>query len=366
MVTVSSLVTEVARRTRPDRVPGWDPVGLQFGDPGAEVATAAVCHEVTEAAVEALLADPPDVVVSYHPLLFRPTNRLVRGPTPAGRAWRLMAAGVALLVTHTDFDAAPRGTSDSLAARLGLADVTGFGPMAGPDKVKVVVFVPEEAEAKVTGAMASAGAGQIGNYSSCSFRTAGDGRFRAEEGAQPTSGRASGLSSVAEVRVEMIADRSLEDSVVAAVVAAHPYDEPAFDVIDVRSNHALFGRIGRWSGTLADLADLVGERLGRVGLRVAGQPGDRLARVAVVPGSGASFAGAARAAGADALVTGDVDHHQAVAAVDSGLSIVDAGHARTELPGMASLVELIASTGVTVTDLTGDGSGPWFDPTATN
>ena len=113
--------------------------------------------------------------------------------------------------------------------------------------------------------------------------------------------------------------------VVAALRAAHPYEEPAFDVYDVVSNTGFIGRIGSWSGTLEDLGRLVAERLGGAGLRVSGAGDRQVSRVAVVPGSGADFLSAARSLGADAIVTGDVSHHRIVAANDRGLSVIDPG-----------------------------------------
>lgn len=361
MTTVSRFVAALAARTRPERAAAWDPVGLQLGDPTTEVKRVAVCHEVTEAVVEAVTEGRPDLVVAYHPLLFRPTSHFVAGPTPAGRAWRLVDAGVALVVTHTDFDAAPGGTADALASTIGLVGTVPFGPVTGRDQVKIVTFVPEEAADSVAAVMAAAGAGQIGNYANCSFRAPGEGRFSAGEGSTPAVGRAHETTTAPEVRLEMVAPRGAEDAVVAALVAAHPYEEPAFDVFDSRSNRAFIGRVGEWTGTLGDLVALVGDRLGRSGLRVAGRLDAEMRRVAVIPGSGASFLTSAGQAGADAIVTGDVDHHRAVAAIDSGLGVVDPGHAATESPGMGKLVRLVSGLGVEVVDLTGEGSGPWVD-----
>jgi len=359
MTTAGSLAAALARRTLPDRSASWDPVGLQVGDPATEIRRVAVCHEVTEKVVERLIADPPDLVVTYHPLLFHPTDRLVAGPTPGGRAWRLARADIALLVTHTDFDSAPGGTADALAAALEIDEITAFGPVSGREQVKIVTFVPPDAGDAVAEAMASAGAGTVGNYAACSFRVAGSGAFIAGELADPVVGRRGEPTTTPEIRLEMIARRSAEEAVIAALVAAHPYEEPAFDVHDVRSNHGFIGRVGSWKGRLDGLAALVEERMGGIGLRAAGDPDTVVGRVAVVPGSGASFIVAAAGAGADVIVTGDVDHHRAVGAFDLGMGVIDPGHAATELPGMRRLVELVAESGLEVVDLTGDGSGPW-------
>lgn len=260
MTTILSFLDALAERTHPERAATWDPVGLQFGNPERGVRRVAVCHEVSEEVTSRLLEDPVDLVVTYHPLLFRPTNRLVASSSPAGRAWRLISAGIALAATHTDFDAAPGGTADALAEALDLAAVERFAP------------VEEEPDST----------------------------------------------------------------------------EPGF-----------IGRVGSWSGTLEELTSLVAGRLGESGLRVAGDPHGAIERVAVVPGSGSSFVGEAGRVGADALVTGDVDHHRAVSALDEGLAVIDPGHAATELPGMKALVDVVSAIGVDTRDMTGDGSGPW-------
>lgn len=131
MPTVADIAAALARRTNPDETPDWDPAGIQLGDPDAEVVSVGVCHEVTETVVAALETSPVDLLVTYHPLLFNPTNRILAGRSAGARSYRLIRAGVSLLVTHTDFDAAPGGTADALASFIGLREVAPFG--ADPD-----------------------------------------------------------------------------------------------------------------------------------------------------------------------------------------------------------------------------------------
>lgn len=360
MVTVSDVLTALVRRVPPSSAAAWDQAGLQLGDPEGDVATVAVCHEVTESVVAEVEARSPDVLITYHPLLFRPVTRLVAGSTPAGRAMRLLRAGTALAVAHTAFDVAEGGMSDALADTIGLVDVRPFGAVGVASQSKVVVFVPGDSVEAVTGAMTAAGAGRIGNYSGCQFRTEGAGLFHAEEGSAPVVGSA-GDNSVDEVRVEMVVDPSRLDSVVAAVVHTHPYEQPAFDVYDVSANYGFAGRVGSFSGTVGDLAERAERLLGGVGLRVSGDRKAVADQVAVLPGSGSSFLPAARAAGARAFVTGDVDHHRVVEAVDAGMAVVDPGHGPTERPGMSALVRMVGSCGldVEVDDLTGHDPTPW-------
>lgn len=127
MATVSELTRALAELTQPENAAVWDPVGLQLGDPDAPVGTVAVCHEVTEEVVSLLEEDPVDLLVTYHPLLFTPVNRLVSGRSAQARAYRLIRAGVNLVVTHTDFDVAKGGAADALARVYDLLDVADFG-----------------------------------------------------------------------------------------------------------------------------------------------------------------------------------------------------------------------------------------------
>lgn len=342
-----------------DKAASWDPAPLQLGDPGAAVNTVGVCHEVTEAVVATVESNPVDLLVTYHPLLFKPTTRLTAGRSPAGRAYRLIRAGVALATIHTAFDAAPGGTADALAGALGLGDLRGFAPLAPAGQAKVVTFVPAAAVEAVASAMARAGAGVIGNYTGCSYRSEGMGTFLAQEGAAPVIGAVGAPSVEPETRLEMICPASKVDDVVAALAAAHPYEEPAFDVYDVRSNLGFLGRVG----ALADAAPFdrfvehCGEVLGTTGLRASGSA--EVATVAVLPGSGGSFVKAAASAGADVFVTGDVFHHTMVEAADGGLAVIDPGHAPSERPGVAALRDRLAASGTEVVDLTDLDPTPW-------
>lgn len=340
---------------------GWDPVGLQVGDPGRPVRRTAVCHEVTDKVLSELEGSAVDLVVSYHPLLFEPTTRLVAGPSAAGRAYRLIRAGMALAVVHTAFDVAPGGAADALAVALGLSHLRGIGPVTARDAVKIVTYVPEEAVEAVTRSMADAGAGRIGNYTACSFRAPGFGTFFAGTGTSPTSGSRGELNVEPESRLEMFAPRARADAVVEALVSAHPYEEPAFDVYEVTANQGFVGRVGRLPDPIEPraLADAVSDELGSP-VRVALAASTPVQTVAVVPGSGSGLVSSA-ANTADVLITGDVSHHRAREAVERGLTVIDAGHAPTERPGVAKLYAAVAELGPCL-DLTAADPGPWEEP----
>jgi dinuclear metal center YbgI/SA1388 family protein len=354
MVTVSDILGKLDEVSPFDKAAGWDAVGLAVGDPEAAADIVAVCHDATSGVVDAAIEAGAQLLVTYHPLLFRPTRRLVAGPDATGRALRLAAAGVAVGTVHTAFDVAPGGAADSLAAAVGITDPVGFGPMWGGQSSKIVTFVPVDAVEAVADAMAAAGGGHIGNYTACSFRAEGTGSFTAGPASDPTAGKV-GPNSTIEMRLEMNAPAAAVDAVVAALVDSHPYEEPAFDVYDRRGDAAMLGRQGPIaSTTLADLAQWVAEDLG-CQPRVAGDRSATVSSAAVLPGAGGDFIATADA---DVVVTGDVRHHEARQAMERGLAVIDAGHAATERPGVATLYAAVAQVADAV-DLTSVDADPW-------
>lgn len=358
--TVGDVIAALGRAAPFDKAAGWDPVGLQVGDPGGPATRVGICHEVTEAVVGAVESDPVDLLITYHPLLFDPVRGLVAGRHPQGRALRLARAGVALAVVHTAFDVAPGGAADALAAALGLVETSGFGPLWGRDSVKVVTFAPEEAVAGIVAAMSHAGAGTIGGYSGCSFRSRGTGTFAAPSNASPAVGTAGESNTAAEIRVEMVAPASRVEAVASALVAAHPYEEPAYDIVERRGDAGFVGRVGRLTdpATVVELGARVAEVLGGVVRVAAADPGP-VHRVGVVPGSGGDLLASAADCGAHVVVTGDVGHHRARGGLDRGLSIIDPGHAATERPGLESLYAAVSAIAAEVRDLRQPDADPW-------
>lgn len=345
------IVSEILRGLVLDKAADWDPVGLQLGDRDAEASSVGVCHEVTDRVVEE--AQGLDLLITYHPLIFKPTRHLLSGSGPEGRAYRLIQSGVNVAVVHTAWDCAPGGAADALAERLGLANVSRFGLIEPGGRKKLVTFVPSEAVERVLKGLTAAGAGTIGNYRGCSFRSEGTGAFLPESGTSPTIGRVGEIKHVAEVRVEMLVQPSRVGAVVASLLATHPYEEPAFDLIDSISNAGFVGRIGDFQGTFEGLVAGLREKFGPE-VRVAGRSSTGADRIAVLPGSGGAFVTEAAAAGADVFVTGDLSHHLMTEAVDLGMAAIDIGHAASEMPGVRALLDLVGKMVPDVIDLSPD------------
>src|SRR3954453_16991294 len=211
----------------------WDAVGLVCGDPDAEGRRALFAVDPVEVVVDEAIAGGADLLVTHHPLFLGGTTS-VAATTAKGRVLhRLLTAGIALYVAHTNADIAFPGVSDALGEALGLTDLRPLRAESGEPQDKVVTFVPAEAVDRVLDAMSRAGAGDIGDYSRCAFLADGTGTFRASPDATPTVGKPGEVTRTPEVRIEMVSPRARRSRGVRARLDAHPYEDPAWDVLEL-------------------------------------------------------------------------------------------------------------------------------------
>ena len=312
----------------------WDNVGLQAGDPSAELRKVLVVLDPSEQALEVAASSGAQAVVSHHPLIFHPLKNLIPFDATGRVLFRAVREGIAVLCAHTNLDRGRNGLNDWLAARLGLAEVRPLAGRGEGELYKLVVFVPTGYEGPVAEALYAAGAGRVGDYDRCSFRSQGTGTFRPGSQTDPFLGEEGKDESVREVRLETILPKEALRRTVDRMLRAHPYEEVAYDLIPL-ANPRLdigLGRVGRLDRetTLAEFAARVKGALGTESLRIVGDPAGRVKKVAVCGGSGASLLGEAQSWGADVLVTGDVKYHEARRAESRGLALIDAGHFATE------------------------------------
>jgi dinuclear metal center YbgI/SA1388 family protein len=319
----------------------WDNIGLLLGDRSGPAERIMTCLTVTpEVAHEAVHADV-QLIVTHHPILFRPIQRLTTD-TPEGRMLlSLLQERVAVYSPHTAFDNTSGGINDSLARRLGLVEVVPLRQREGIRQCKVVVFVPEADLARVSDAMFQAGAGHIGEYNQCSFRLAGTGTFFGSDAANPSVGKKGRREEVSEWRLEVLGSENRLPAVIAAMRKAHSYEEPAYDVYPLQPGTFGEGRLGRLRAAVAleKLAQEAKEALKAGPVQIVGDPSRSVERVALACGAGGEFIMDAVRAKADLFLTGEVRFHDLLAAQAHGLALVLPGHYATERFGVEELAE---------------------------
>ncbi len=330
----------------PQLAQSWDSVGLVCGEPGDPVDSVVVAVDATVAVVD----EVPDrsLLLAHHPLLLRGVDTVAASTPKGALLHRLIRSGSALFTAHTNADSAAPGVSDALAQTLGLTVVGVLDPTRGADFDKWVIYVPPEHAEAVRTAVFGVGAGQTGDYSCCSWSVAGIGQFLPHDGARPAIGTVGQIERLPEDRVEVIAPARVRPAVLAAIRAAHPYEEPAFDVIPLAALPA-----GTGLGRIAELPEpeplrnftaRVGARLPATawGVRAAGDPDRPVRRVAVCGGAGDSLLGTVERVGVDAYVTADLRHHPADEhARGSDVALVDVAHWASEQPWCAQAAAVL-------------------------
>lgn len=343
-------VIEVLDQAYPPRLAqSWDSVGLVCGDPEDAVDSVTIAVDVTPAVVD----DVPQggLLLAHHPLLLRGVDTVAANTPKGALVHRLIQTGRSLFTAHTNADSASPGVSDALAQALGLTVDAVLKPLPTvADLDKWVIYVPREHSEALQNKIFEAGAGRIGDYSRCSWRTTGTGQFLPHDGATPAVGSIGTVERVTEDRVEVVAPTRLRAAVLAAMRAAHPYEEPAFDIFTLAPLPAEtgFGRVGTLPRPepLSVFVARVGAALPATswGVRAAGDPDLLVSRVAVCGGAGDSLLDAVATADVQVYVTADLRHHPADEHRRiSQVALIDIAHWASEFPWCGQAADLLRS-----------------------
>jgi len=314
----------------------WDNVGLLIGDPQKGVKNILLTIDITKEVLAEAIKQKTDLIIGYHPVIWDALKKITAdGPT--GIVYELIRRGIAVFSIHTALDAVVGGVNDGLAEIVGIQDPKPIGDYVdypAGENYKLVVFVPVNSVAKISEAVFAAGAGAIGSYESCSFRAEGTGTFLPLEGAKPTIGKKGRLEKVPEIRFETIVPTTKLEQVIAAMKKAHPYETPAYDVFRLYNGDNKFGlgRIGKLAQPLS-VEQIIRKVKRRTGAKAAGVVGGgkRLVKTAAVcAGYCGKIINAVIAAKVDLYLTGELKHHQALAAQQAGLTCICLTHTISE------------------------------------
>ncbi|MGV0434501.1 Nif3-like dinuclear metal center hexameric protein [Corynebacterium ureicelerivorans] len=367
-VTVGDIVVALEAAYPPALAETWDQVGLICGDPDAEVGKVAFALDCTQDVAERAVATGAQMLVVHHPLLLHGVHS-VAANTPKGKVIHtLLAGGCALFAAHTNADSARPGVSDKLAELVGITPGRPIKPVLLGAMDHWGVHVPRSAAADLKRALFAAGAGEIGNYRECAFSVEGTGEFTPVEGANPTDGAVGTHFTGDEIRVEFVAKAGDRRRIVEKLRAHHPYEEPAFDVVQMEDTQDLntatgLGRIGELEEPMALRAftQQVANALPATawGVRAAGDPDQMVQKVAVSSGSGDSFLADVAKLGVDVYVTSDLRHHPVDEHLRAGgPAVIDTAHWASEFPWTAQAESIVSPLGVD-TEILRIRTDPW-------
>lgn len=333
MATIQQLADFLATLAPLDYQESYDNAGLIVGDPGTEITGVLLALDCTEAVVAEAVARRCNLIVAHHPIVFKGLKRLTGRNYVERTIIGAIRANVGIYAIHTNLDHVSEGVNAMIARRLGLNNVRVLAPKRQL-LMKLTFFVPKESAQPVLDALFRAGAGQVGNYSECSFQTGGEGTFRAGAGADPFLGEIGRLERAQEQRVEVLFPAHLESTVLDALRQAHPYEEVAhyLHLLENEHQHVGAGAVGDLPAPMVrtEFLRFLKDAMEVKVIKYTAPVKQTVERVALCGGAGSFLLGNALASGADAFVTADFKYHEFFDA-ENKLMICDIGHYESEV-----------------------------------
>lgn len=330
---VKDIIQVIEAYAPPTYQESYDNSGLQVGDNNMEVTGVLLTLDVTEEILTEAIGRNCNMIVAHHPLLFSGLKQISGGSYVERVVIKAIKSDIAIYAAHTNLDNVHNGVNARIAKKLGLKDVSILAPLAGTLR-KLYTFVPVTHADKVRDAMFAVGAGSIGAYSECSYNVAGEGTFKPGPDTDPVIGEPNGpRETVQEVKIEVLVGRHNEPAVLRALVAAHPYEEVAYDIVALNNvNQELgAGMVGRLEKSMseADFLAYIKDRMEAKCIRHTQLLGNKVGKIAICGGSGSFLLKDAIRAGADVFITADFKYHQFFDA-EQKIVIADIGHYETE------------------------------------
>lgn len=319
----------------------YDNSGLIVGDSNDEVKGVLVALDCLESIVDEAVENQCNVILTHHPIIFKGLKRITGTTYVERTVMKAIRNNISLISFHTNLDNVMPGVNQIICNRLGLQQIKILIPKPA-GLLKLTVYVPAENAVELREALALAGAGQIGAYTSCSFSSDGTGRFKPLEHANPHIGTKMQLEEVSEQKIEVIVPVAAKSKVLEAMRGAHPYEEIAFDLIElVNTNNQIgAGMVGSFEKAIPvqDFLLEVKKQFGCGALKHTALVKKEIQKVAVCGGSGSFLLQDAIRAGADVFITADFKYHEFFDA-ENRIIIADIGHFESEQYTSQWLVE---------------------------
>ena len=329
---LKELLSEIEKFAPLQYQESYDNSGLLVGNPDSSVNAALLTLDVTEVVIDEAIEKGCNIVIAHHPIIFGGLKKLNGKNYVERTVIKAIKNDVAIYAAHTNLDNIFGGVNFKIAEKLMLRNVSTLSAKKQTLN-KLTFFVPVNATDKVLNALHEAGAGNIGNYSDCSFCVNGIGRFKPEAGANPVAGEIDSRSEEKEDRVEVILPKHLSGSILGAMKAAHPYEEVAYysQNLENTNQHVGGGAVGELETPMKteNFLNHIKNNLSANVIRHTALVKQEISKVAVCGGSGSSMLWDAIAAGADIFITADFKYHEFFDAEEK-IIIADIGHFESE------------------------------------
>ncbi len=331
--TISNVIKIMNEIAPPGMAEEWDNVGLQIGSKDWPVKSIWVSLDPLLEVVKKGCQAGVDLIITHHPLIFRPIKSVDFSNELGSIIQMASRHHMAVFSAHTNLDSVQGGINDFLAEKLALKNVSVLDVSRNTLNCKLVVYVPSGHEEKILAALFGAGAGKIGSYRKCSFRSEGMGTFLPGLESRPFKGKTGKLTQVPELRIETVVDRGNLNRVLNAIRKCHPYETMAYDVFSLEAPVSWgLGRVGELETPLIFdyFVKDVKESLGLDWIKVSGEPGLKVQKVALCSGSGSGLMKSFLASSAQVYISGDLHYHDARAAEQANRALIDIGHFASE------------------------------------
>ncbi|MEO6915661.1 MAG: Nif3-like dinuclear metal center hexameric protein [Chitinophagaceae bacterium] len=321
----------------------YDNAGLILGDDNKDCTGAIICLDVTEAIVQEAMHAGCNLIIAHHPLIFKGLKKINGNGYVEKSIIVAIKNDIAVYAIHTNMDNVATGVSGRMADRLGLINRSVLRYHTG-NLSKVYTFVPEGKDEELRKALFGAGGGMISHYSECSFNVSGFGTFRAGEGTNPYVGNIGEQHREKEVRVEMVFPSYLQAKIISSLREVHPYEEVAFDVVELVNSHpgigsGLTGDLGK-TMTEEEVLHLIKERFDLSIIRHTPLTGKMVKKIALCGGAGSFLIPDALHSGAQFYLSSDIKYHEFFGA-EGQLVIADIGHYESEQFTIDLLIDLL-------------------------
>jgi dinuclear metal center YbgI/SA1388 family protein len=329
---LSEIIFELEKLANPSLQESYDNSGLILGNPSMIIKRAIITLDVTEKVMDEAIRTSSNLIIAHHPIIFGGLKKITGNNYVEKCVIKAIKNDIAIYAIHTNLDNIIGGTNSVLANKLGLKNLQVLTNSTEIFK-KLVTYCPVNHVEKVRNAIFEAGAGHIGNYDCCSYNSSGKGSFRANEKANPFVGEIGQIHFEEEIRIETIFPTFLEKQLISALLAAHPYEEVAYDIfhLDNTSKNVGAGIVGDLE-TEEDEMDFLGKLklITKTGcIKHTDLRGKMIRRVAICGGSGAFLIKKAKQAKADIYITGDIKYHEFFDA-ENQIILADIGHYESE------------------------------------